>query len=503
MEQGAQRVAAGSTTGPAEGTRTVVLLGAPGSGKSTLAAALLAEAGAPPPTAPGPGRLAAGSLVRGGTPLWLLDPPGAPDLAGELHAGLRAAGAAVLVVSPVQGLDPRSAVLWEACAAAGLPRLVVLTQLDRPGADADEAVAVCQRVLGDGVLPLQLPLHDDDGAVGGVLDLLALQVSEGGTKRAPEPEHLPLVEGLRDDLLEGVLTGSEDEDLFDRWLGGEEPAPDVLAHELAGAVARGDLQPAVVVSPRHGVGLADLLDLLAAVLPPAVARTPPAATAADGSPAAPLTGAPDGPLVAEVVRGGRPALLRVWSGLLRPGAPVRLGDGSEEPYDGPAAGPGDLAEGLAGPPGAVLTDPADGERLRLAGWPAPRAEFPVGVRPDAGLAERVAQDPVARLETDPRTDQLLLWSAGPEHAELLLAGRPAVPVTVPAGGRPVLVRVQVPAWCAAAVRGELTARGEVVSSVRTDDGAVIEARLPPGELVGWAPALARASASTGTFERLP
>ena len=86
---------------------------------------------------------------------------------------------------------------------------------------------------------------------------------------------------------------------------------------------------------------------------------------------------------------------------------------------------------------------------------------------------------------------------------MLLDGLPSQPVAVPAGGRGVRLRVQVPSWCASAVRGELAARGEVLASERTDDGVVLEARLPASELVGWAPALARASAHTGTFERLP
>ena len=95
----------------------------------------------------------------------------------------------LLVVSPVQGLDPRTVALWEAL--EHLPRLVVLSQLDRPGADADEAVALCQRLLGEGVLPLQLPLHDDDGSVGGLLDLLALTVSHDGEQRPADAEHVP------------------------------------------------------------------------------------------------------------------------------------------------------------------------------------------------------------------------------------------------------------------------------------------------------------------------
>ena len=118
-------------------------------------------------------------------------------------------------------------------------------------------------------------------------------------------------------------------------------------------------------------------------------------------------------------------------------------------------------------------------------WPVPLAQFPVGVHPDEGLAARVALDPVARLETDARTGQLLLWSPGPGHAELLLDGLPSQPVAVPAGGGGVRLRVRVPSWCASAVRAELAARGEVLA-IGARDGAVLEARLPPAELVGCA-----------------
>ena len=45
-------------------------------------------------------------------------------------------------------------------------------------------------------------------------------------------------------------------------------------------------------------------------------------------------------------------------------------------------------------------------------------------------------------------------------------------------------------------------RGELVRSLTDEAGVVLEARLPPAELVGYALALARASASTGRFERL-
>ena len=463
----------------------VALLGAPGSGKTALARALL---GADPAPGRSPAGLAHGVVRHGGVRLSLLDAPGSPDLAGGLHAALRAASAAVLVLSPVQGLDARTTALWEAL--EHLPRLVVLTQLDRPGADADEAVAVCRRVLGDGVLPLHLPLHDDDGGVGGLLDLLHLAVSEGGERRAADPEHVTLVAGLRDELLEAVLTGSDDEELFDRWLDDEEPAPGRLEQELAAAVARGDVQPVLVAVPRRGVGLPELRALLARL--PAAADGPvPALRTPDGAPLS-----PGEHLVAEAVGAD---LLRVWTGRLVPGARVLVA-GRPATYDGPAAAAGDVVEvGLGVRPREVVSDlPAV-----LAPWDAPAAQFPVGAPDDAALAARVADDPVARLEPDPRTGQLLVWTYGPEHAEALLAGLPARPVVVAPGARPVPVRVRVPAWAERPVRTDLHARGGEVTGASADEaGVVLEARLPPAELVGYALALSRASAHTGTFERV-
>ena len=95
-----------------------------------------------------------------------MDTPGHPDFVGEVRAGLRAADAALFVVSAVDGVDGMTRMLWEECAAVGMPRAVVVTHLDQQRADFDEALAICQRVFGDGVQPLYLPLLDDDGAAG-------------------------------------------------------------------------------------------------------------------------------------------------------------------------------------------------------------------------------------------------------------------------------------------------------------------------------------------------
>jgi elongation factor G len=466
---------------PAAQVRNVVVVGPSGSGKTTLLEALLARTGA----VARPGRVDEGTSVLDGdqvarrrrhtvalgaasvdhadVTLNLLDTPGHPDLVGEVRAGLRAADAALFVVSAVGGLDARTTVLWEECAAVGMPRALVVSQLDRPRADFDEAVALGQRLLGEGVHPLLLPLHGDGGEVAGVLDLVRLRLSDwtsgGPEHRDPDPEHLRLVEGLRADLLEAVIAESEDETLLDRYLAGEDLDPQVVVQDVERAVARGHFHPVLAVAPLTGAGTAELLDLLVAAFPSPLEHGCPPVSRPDGSPAAPLACDPDGPLAAEVVRTttdpylGRVSLLRVFSGTLRPDTAVHVSghggaerghpDHDQDERVGPLSAPlgRHLRPVAACPAGGLcavvrLTSAETGdtlssvdEPLLVAAWDLPEPQHPVAVEAAtpadeadlaAALARLTAEDPVVRLERREGTGQLLLWCLGDTHAEVLL-----------------------------------------------------------------------------------
>ena len=167
--------------------RNVAVVGHSGAGKTTLVEALLLAAGAIARAGDVQDgtttcdteeveqrlghsvSLAVAPLEHAGVKVNLLDTPGSPDFVGELRAGLRAADAALFVVSSVGGLDAVTAQLWSECEAVGIPRAVVVTQLDRARADFDEAVALCQRLLSPEVRPMSLPMHDDDGGVAGLM----------------------------------------------------------------------------------------------------------------------------------------------------------------------------------------------------------------------------------------------------------------------------------------------------------------------------------------------
>ena len=409
----------------------VVLLGAPGSGQST---ARRGPAGrGRRAAAVRPGRRDGsrpGSAVHRGRRLWLLDPPGAPDLEGELAAGLRAAGAAVLVVSPVQGLDPRTAVLWERCEAAGLPRLVVVTQLDRAGR---------RRRRGGRGLPAGARRRRAAAAAAA-----ARRRRRGGRRPGPAGPR-----GVRGRRAPGAgarapaagrgAARRPARGRADRQRGRGRLRP--LARRARSRHARcwppswrPPWRAATCSRPSSSRRTAVSAWPTCSTCwsprsrPPRRGRRPPRRHA----PAAVLPD-PAAPVVAEVVRGGQPALLRVWSGTLRPGdAGAGRRGGAVAAYEGEAAGPGDLVVGLAGPPGDVVCDPS--APVVLEPWAAAGRAVPGRRAADDGLAARVALDPVARLETDPGPASCCCGRLG-AGARGAAAGRAAVAAGRRAGGR--------------------------------------------------------------------
>lgn len=478
----------------ADQVRNVALVGHAGAGKTTLAEALLVAAGALPRA----GRVEDGTTAldteevevrqqrsvslgvatveHADRRITLLDTPGSPDFVGELRAGLRAADAALFVVSAVNGVDAATVQLWEECAAVGMPRAVVITQIDRARADVDDAVRRCQLLLGEGVYPVHLVDRGPDGAVRGLVNLL-----EPGA----EPTE---ADRLRSELIEGIIGESEDEALMERYLAGDQLVQADLIADLETAVARGHFHPVLCAAPLSGVGVPDLLELIGSGFPCPTEHGCPPVTRPDGSAAPALGCDPGGPLVAEVVKTttdpyvGRVSLVRVFSGTLRPDVPVHVSGHGRTDRGHPDHDVDERIGVLSSPLGAALrpvascpagdicaitrlTSAETGDTLSspenprlVPPWDLPTPQLPVAVeaaspsdedRLATALARLVAEDPTVRLERRPDTGQLLLWCVGDAHAEVLLErlrSRHGVAVT------PVPVRVPMVETLTAATR---------------------------------------------------
>ncbi|MEU6276199.1 elongation factor G-like protein EF-G2 [Streptomyces populi] len=475
--------------------RNVVLVGHSGSGKTTLVEALALTAGAVNRA----GRVEDGGTVSdydeiehrqqrsvqlslvpvdwGGYKINLLDTPGYADFVGELRAGLRAADAALFVVSASDGVDGSTRMLWEECAAVGMPRAIVVTHLESARSDFEEMTATCAQAFGgddpDAVLPLYLPLHgaagpDGHAPVTGLIGLLTQQLfdySSGERKEAdPGPEQQELIETARNRLIEGIIAESEDETLMDRYLGGEEIDLKTLVQDLERAVARGSFFPVLAAAPaaegaRQGLGTVELLELVTGGFPTPLERPAPTVTTPDGAPREVKACDPDGPLVAEVVKTasdpyvGRVSLVRVFSGTLRPDATVHvsghgLTDRGHEDHDvderiGALSAPFGkqqraLTHCIAGDLASVAklnraetgdTLSAKDDPLLMEPWQMPDPLLPLAIEAHSkadedklsqGLGRLVAEDPTMRLEQNQNTHQVVLWCLGEAHADVAL-----------------------------------------------------------------------------------
>jgi elongation factor G len=458
----------------------VVLVGHSGSGKSSLIEALLAATG----TIQRQGSIEEGTtvsdfdevevrqqrsvnltlapLVHNGIKVNLLDAPGYADFTGDLRAGLRAADSALFVVSASDGIDGVTRMLWDECAAVEIPRAIVITKIDHQRAEFDATLAACREAFGEAVAPLYLPVG---APVSGMIGLLSQKLFSysGGTRTegTPSDADSDRMSGLRDELIEGIITESEDESLMDRYLSGEDIDPKVLIDDLETAVARGSFYPVLVASSsaQNRMGMLELLEVMTQAFPSPSEHPLPAVTTPDGKPVTALSADPKGPLLAQVIKTtadpyvGRISLVRVFSGTLRPDASVHVsGHGRAE--RGHADHDNDERVGaLTSPLGkqqrpvtscaagdicavAKLGTAETGDTLSdkdrpllMEAWSMPEPLLPIAIvakskadedKLSQALSRLVAEDPTLRLELNPETRQLVLWTMGEAHADVLL-----------------------------------------------------------------------------------
>jgi len=462
--------------------RNVVLVGHSGTGKTTLVEALLGHTS----TIQRPGRIEDGSTVSdfdeveirqqrsvnltlapitvGAITVNLLDTPGYADFTGDLRAGLRAADSALFVVSATDGVDGVTQMLWDECAAVGMPRAVVITKIDHQRADFEAALAACRSAFGDAVAPLYLPVAGESGSgVSGLIGLLSQRLYDysGGSRTEDKPsgEAADRMEELRGELIEGIITESEDETLMDRYLSGEEIDAGILIEDLEKAVSRGSFYPVLAVASPAGIGMAELIEVMTQAFPSPLEHPLPPVTTPDGKPVSGLSCDPDGPLLAEVVKTtsdpyvGRISLVRVFSGTLRPDATVHVSGHGRAARGHPDHDDDERIGALTSPLGkqqrplsscsagnicavAKLSTAETGDTLSdkdrpllMEPWTMPDPLLPVAIvakskadedKLSTGLSRLVFEDPTLRLEQNAETRQLVLWCMGEAHADVLL-----------------------------------------------------------------------------------
>ena len=379
-------------------------------------------------------QLAVVPCVWKGTKVNVLDTPGYADFIGETVSALRAADAAVVVVSAPSGVEVGTELMWERVRQAGLPVIVFVNKMDREHADYDAALAQVREQLGKRCVALNLPIGAE-ASFSGVVDLVAGDVPADLQTEA---------EAARDQLAEAVA--ETDDDLTLKFLEEERLTAEEIMTGLRTGVRAGAVVPVLTGAATAGAGVEQLLDAIVEYLPAPSDRPP--TKAAKGGSEVEISPDPAGPLAAFVFKTsadpfvGKLSYFRVFSGTMSSNSEV-WDTGSAQPerigqvFVSIGKNQENVPKLVAGDIGSVskLAHAVTGSTLTTkdAAISLPPVEFPpavynVAVHPktkadldklSASLARLIEEDPSLRLSRDRATAEIIVAGLGDTHVEVM------------------------------------------------------------------------------------
>ncbi|CAM5361777.1 GTP-binding protein OS=Streptomyces alboniger OX=132473 GN=CP975_23975 PE=4 SV=1 [Streptomyces alboniger] len=188
-------------------------------------------------------RSAVAAFTVGDTQINLIDTPGHSDFVAEVERALEVLDGAVLLLSAVEGVQAQTRVLMRTLRRLRLPTLIFVNKIDRAGARSDALLDDIRRRL----TPHIAPLTEVTG------------IGTDGARVAPLPADRRRAEALAE-VDPGVLAALVD---------GPDPTPDDLGGALAARTADGSFHPVLFGSALGGQGVAELVESLIRLIPPA------------------------------------------------------------------------------------------------------------------------------------------------------------------------------------------------------------------------------------------
>ena len=454
-----------------EAIRNVALISHGGAGKTSLTEALLFTGGA----INRQGNIEAGTtttdydpdeikrqvtinvglapLEWGGVKINLLDTPGYFDFIGDLIGALSVADCCAVVVCAVSGVEVGTEKVWQYADEFELPRLVFMNKLDRENADFDGAVEQLQKHFGMNVVPVHLPIGEEEGFKG-VVDLIeekALYFSGDG--KSVDSGDIPgeLLEragALREKLIEAVA--ETDDELLLKYLEGETLEIEEIRQGLRRGILEKKVTPVLCGAAVSNFGSVPLLDFMEHFLPSPLERADISGIHPENEEKLTRTPSPEEPFAALVYKTladpyvGRINYFRVYSGVLKPdsqaynankGKNERVGQvfsmrgknqvPMEQVVTGDIAAVAKLQQTATGD---TLCDRSSPFQFPPIGFPEPVISFAVEPKTkgdeekvSSGLSRFLEEDPTFRLERRAETRETVISGLGELHLEIIVS----------------------------------------------------------------------------------
>ncbi|WP_029893973.1 elongation factor G [Desulfohalovibrio reitneri] len=384
----------------------------------------------------------------------IIDTPGHVDFTMEVERALRVLDGAVAVFDAVAGVQPQSETVWRQADRYGVPRIAFINKMDRVGADFFRATQTLKDRLGAKPVVLQIPIGKED-EFKGVVDLIEgkaiffdEQTLGANTTYEPIPEDLQeQFNELRQEMVEAIA--EEDEDLMEKYLGGEELTPDEIRRGIKLAVLNLSISPVMCGSAFKNKGVQPLLDAVVDYLPSPDEVRAIRGEDVDSGEAVICECDDDKPLAALAFKlmtdpfVGHLTFLRIYSGHVEQGMTVhnatsgrkeRLGRllkmHSNKREEIKWAGAGDIVAAVGLKTTSTGDTLCDSKNLvRLESMEIPESVIEVAIEPKSkadrdqlseALTKLAKEDPSFRVKSDEETGQTLIAGMGELHLEIIV-----------------------------------------------------------------------------------
>ncbi len=449
---------------PVENIRNIAIVGHGSSGKTSLTSAMLFDVGATTRFT----KVDKGNTVTDFDPdeierkisinsalchcewkdfkLNIVDCPGYSNFLWDTRASLRAVDAGLLLVGSVSGVEVGTEKAWAMFEEFKLPYMFVINKLDRENSNFERTVASIHEFFGRQAVPVQIPIGAEEN-FRGVVDLIYKKAYEFEKDESGKMKEIDIPEDLKNEAKKRIeelteMVAENDEQLMEKYFESGELSTEELISGLKKSILERQFIPIYLVSALTNIGIQPLLDAMINFLPSPLFREE--IKSEEGT----VKSGQDGPFSALVFKTlsdpytGRISLLRVFSGKVNPDATVtnsskdtneKLGglfflQGDQQTPAGQAKA-GDLVAT------AKLKDTSTGDTLCTKGenlifppikFPEPSISFAIEPKTRAD-EDRISQaihriteeDPTARIERDPETNELIISGNGQLHVEII------------------------------------------------------------------------------------
>ena len=382
----------------------------------------------------------------------IIDTPGDSNFTFDTKSCLRIVDGAVVLVDAVGGVEFQTEKVWEYADEFKLPRILLVSRMDRERADFASALESIKTRLGKKVTIASYPIGAES-AFSGVVDLITMKaLIFDGDKRVTKTVDIPgdmaaEVKKYRDILIEDIA--ETDDEMMNKYLEGGELSPEDLRTGLRKGIVAGTITLVMCGSALNHIGISSLLDMIAQFFPSPVDRGPVVGkkpSTGEEETRLPEESSPFSALVFKTIAdpyAGRLTLFRVYSGTLNSDSSVfnasrkvteRIGNifflegKTQKPV--PQLIPGDIAAI------AKLKETSTGDTLCAEKSPIllpkvepPRAIISFAVEPKtrgdedklvSSIHRLTDEDPTLTFHRDDQTREMILSGLGQVHIEVIV-----------------------------------------------------------------------------------